>query len=325
MINKLKNQIINGHYITTKEALELLSASLLSEEHLHELCEAANAIRRHFCGNKFDLCTIINGKCGRCSEDCKYCAQSSHYPTETEYYPLLEKKEFLDGAKYNEKKGILRYSIVTSGRTLTDEELEELCKCYQCLHENTQISLCASHGLLNYQQFLKLKNAGVVRYHNNLETSRRNFPNICTTHTYEDKISAIQAAQKAGLSICSGGILGLGETREDRISMAFELRGLGIKSIPINILNPIAHTPFEKNEIISEDEVRRTVAVFRFILPDAALRLAGGRGLLADKGQRIFLSGANAAISGDMLTTSGILIDHDMKMLQEIGYEVSQL
>nr|WP_315023559.1 biotin synthase BioB [uncultured Aminipila sp.] len=324
MIKNLKSKIINGYKITKEEALNLYEISLYSKEKMDTLCNAANEIRQHYCGDNFDICTIINGKCGRCSEDCKYCAQSVHYPVDTENYSLLDTEPLLEGAKYNEDKGILRYSIVTSGRTLTDNELDQLCESYKSLHESSGIALCASHGLLNYEQFTKLKNAGVVRYHNNLETSKRNFSNICTTHTYEDKIAAIKAARKAGLTVCSGGIMGLGETMEDRISMAFDLRELDIKSVPINILNPIPHTPFENNAILSVEEVKTIVAVYRFILPDAALRLAGGRGLLADKGRSVFTSGANAAISGDMLTTSGISISYDMDMIKDLGFKISK-
>ena len=160
------------------------------------------------------------------------------------------------------------------------------------------------------------------RVHNNLETSERNFPNICTTHTFQDKVRAIRAAQAAGLSVCSGGIMGLGETVEDRIDMALSLRELGIKSVPVNMLNPIPGTPFEKNERLTNEDMRRIVAVYRFILPDASIRLAGGRGLLPDKGKGCFSSGANAAISGDMLTTAGITVQTDLALLKELGYEV---
>ena len=186
----------------------------------------------------------------------------------------------------------------------------------------TNISVCVSLGLLNESQFSRLRSAGVTRIHNNLETSKNNFPNICTTHTFEDKISAIKAAKKAGLNVCSGGIMGLGETPEDLIDMALSIRELGLKSIPVNMLNPIPGTPYENNDILTAEDMCRIVAVYRFILPDSFIRLAGGRGLLSDKGRSCFLSGANAAISGDMLTTSGISIDNDMKMLKELGYKV---
>ena len=162
----------------------------------------------------------------------------------------------------------------------------------------------------------------MTRVHNNLETSRRNFPNICTTHKFDDKIQAIRAAQAAGLAVCSGGIMGLGETAEDRIDMALTLRELGVLSIPVNMLNPIPGTPFENNERLTPEDMQRIVAVYRFILPQAFIRLAGGRGLMPDKGKSCFTSGANAAISGDMLTTAGITTKTDMALLKELGYEV---
>ncbi|MBP2664199.1 MAG: biotin synthase, partial [Firmicutes bacterium] len=172
------------------------------------------------------------------------------------------------------------------------------------------------------EQLQQLKAAGVARYHNNLETSRRYFPHICTTHTYDDKIATIKNALAAGLEVCSGGVMGLGETIEDRIAMALDLRSLGVKSIPVNVLNPIKGTPLGNTPKLTADEVARIVAVYRFILPDAAIRLAGGRGLLADKGKAVFQSGASAAISGDMLTTAGISISNDMALLKDLGFEV---
>ncbi|WP_053956842.1 biotin synthase BioB [Inediibacterium massiliense] len=316
MIQKLKKKVLNEHEINRQDAMKLIHTDL------DELCFSADEIRKYFCGNGFDICTIINGKSGKCSENCKYCAQSSHYTACVEEYSLLDHDRLLKEAVYNHSRGILRYSVVTSGRKLTDEEIVHICKSYKHIKSNCNIALCASHGLSSYKQFVQLKESGVKRYHNNLETSRRNFINICTTHTYDDKITAIKNAQKAGLEVCSGGIMGLGETMKDRIDMALDLRRLFIKSIPINILNPIQGTPYEKSPILTMDEVRRIIAIFRFILPKATLRLAGGRGLLEDKGKSVFKSGANAAISGDMLTTKGISIDEDMNMISELGFEV---
>lgn len=320
LVQAIMSAIKNNAYQLTKE-----DAVALCQEPLEELRDAANQLREYFCGQAVDLCTIINGKSGKCSENCKYCAQSGHYNTQIEEYPVLGRAEIIKEAQYNEAKGILRFSIVTSGRTLTAAELDSLCDSYRTLRERCGLSLCASHGLLTLEQFHRLKAAGVVRYHNNLETSRRFFPHICTTHTYDDKITAIKNAQTAGLKVCSGGIMGLGETMEDRIDMALDLRALHIKSIPINILNPIKGTPLENNPVLAPEEILRTVAVFRFILPDSALRLAGGRGLLPDKGQAAFQSGANAAISGDMLTTSGISIKDDIAMLSNLQFEVRLL
>ncbi|MDE6636214.1 MAG: biotin synthase BioB, partial [Lachnospiraceae bacterium] len=231
-VKEYADYIINGNNLTKEEAL------LLAEADIDELAHEADRLRKHFCGNSFDMCTIINAKSGKCSENCKYCAQSSHYSTEVEEYPLLPVSDIVTEAKRNEKQGVLRFSIVTSGRRLTDSEVDNVCESYRQIKKETGIEVCASHGLLDERQFRKLKEAGVTRIHNNLETSRRNFPNICTTHTYDDKIEAIQAAMRAGIHVCSGGIIGMGETMEDRIDMILDIRSLGIRSVPVNILNP---------------------------------------------------------------------------------------
>ncbi len=315
LTEQLKGKILKGNLITREEAL------LLYDEPLEDVCQAADEIRRFFCKNKFDICTIINGKSGRCSENCKYCAQSAYYHTTAEEYPLLDTEEIVRQARYNAERGVLRYSIVTSGKCLNDTEINQMCEAIRAIRANVGIEVCVSFGLLTEEQFRKVKEAGATRVHNNLETSRRNFPNVCTTHTFEDKVWAIQAAKAAGLEVCSGGIMGLGETVEDRIDMAFTLREIGIKSIPVNMLNPIPGTPYEQNERLTVDDMKRIVAVYRFILPDAAIRLAGGRGLMEDKGEGCFCAGANAAISGDMLTTAGYTIETDMEMLRRLGYQ----
>lgn len=316
IVEELKSKILNGGEITREEAISLIDAPL------GELCEAADEIRERFCGDIFDMCTIINGKSGRCSENCKYCAQSAHYNTRCEEYPLLSAEEIVEGALYNYKRGVLRYSIVCSGKRLPESEVDSLCESIRAIKKACPISICVSAGLLDEESFRKLKQAGVDRVHNNLESSRRFFPEVCTTHTFDDKIAAINAAKAAGLEVCSGGIMGLGETFEDRIDMVLEARGLGVRSIPVNLLNPIPNTPFEHNPTLTEEEAARAVAIFRFIIPNGQIRLAGGRGLLGDMGKALFRSGANAAISGDMLTTRGISIDNDMKMCVELGYRI---
>ena len=310
----LKNDILNGKLINKTEAMALVDVDI------DLLCSFADEIRQKMCDNKFDLCSIVNGKSGKCSENCKFCAQSSFYDTGAETYPLLPQKDILSLAKYNKEKGVLRYSIVTSGKKLNEKEIDYMCDISENILNTLDVKVCASFGLLSEEEFRKVKKSGIVRIHNNLETSRRNFPNVCTTHTYDDKITAIKNAQKAGLEVCSGGIMGLGETYEDRIDMALDIRDLGVKSVPINMLNAIEGTPFEKNERLTDDDMRRIVAIYRFILPYATIRLAGGRGLLSDKGKACFKSGANAAISGDMLTTTGITINDDIKMITELGY-----
>lgn len=316
VVKELKEKALHGERITREEAL------VLSQAPLAELREAADEIRKMMCGNGFDLCTIVNGKCGKCSEDCKYCAQSAHYHTAcSETYPLLSAEELLEGARYNGARGVLRYSIVTSGKRLSNREVDQVCESIRRIKEETNIEVCVSFGLLDEMQFRKIKAAGASRVHCNLESSARYFPEVCTTHTYEEKIKTLKAARRAGLSICSGGILGLGETMEDRIDMVLTARELGVKSIPVNLLNPIPGTPYEKNRPLTNEEARRCVAVFRFLIPDASIRLAGGRGLVGDKGEACFRSGANAAISGDMLTTAGITVETDMELIKRLGFE----
>ena len=313
-VRSIEEKIYKGHMVTKEEALLLLTAPP------KELYEAANRIRIHFCGNRFDLCSIINGKSGRCPEDCKYCAQSAHYQTALNEYPLLPADTIAAKAVSNANRGVLRYSIVASGRALSDPEIDALCKSIQKIRKSCSIKVCVSVGLLKETQYQKLHAAGASRVHNNLESSERFFPTICTTHTTADKIEAIKAAKAAGMEVCSGGIIGLGESMEDRIDLALLLRSLNISSVPLNVLNPIPGTPLESTEPLCYSEILTTVAVFRFLLPSASIRLAGGRGLMPDKGKACFLSGANAAISGDMLTTAGITIETDQKLIEECGF-----
>lgn len=316
MINKLKDKILSGYNITYNEALSLI------ETPLNELLEAADEIRKHFCSNIFDICSIINAKSGKCSENCKFCAQSAHYKTNISEYPLLDKETIIKNALYMAEKGVLRFSIVTSGKALTDKDVEILADTIKEIKSKSNISICASLGLLTDENFKKLKDAGLERVHNNLESSKNFFSSVCTTHTFDDKINALKAALQSGLSVCSGGIIGLGESMQDRIDLAFSLKELGIKSVPLNILSPVKGTPYENNKPLSEEEILKTISIFRFILPDAFIRLAGGRVLLSDKGKKAFLSGANAAITGDMLTTYGISVDTDMQIIKETGYIV---
>jgi biotin synthase len=318
-IKALYNRVIGGYLIRREEAL------FLYKEDLGDLTRYADMIRDHFCGNQFDMCTIINGKSGLCSENCKFCAQSSHYNTGSKVYSLLSEEEILADAKKNADQGVMRYSIVTAGRSLSDGEVDRMCQIIRRIKEEVHISVCVSFGLLKEDQFRRLKEAGAERVHNNLEASENFFPSVCTSHSFLDKVQAIRAAQAAGLDVCSGGIMGLGESIEDRIDMALSLRDLGIESIPVNMLNPIPGTPMEKYESLDEKEMQRIIAVYRFILPKAFIRLAGGRGLMSDKGKACFMSGANAAISGDMLTTAGITVDKDKKLLEELDYRIKPL
>ncbi len=317
IVEALKQKVFSQKQLNKEDALQLGTVPLT------ELCEAADEIRSHFCGKAFDMCAIVNGKCGRCSEDCKYCAQSAHYQTAcVESYPLLSTAELVARAKHDAGQGVLRYSIVTSGKRLSDEEVTQVCESIRAIRREAGIQVCISFGLLGESQFARLKAAGASRVHCNLEASARYFPEVCTTHTWQEKVETLKAAKRAGLGICSGGIMGLGETMEDRIDMVLAVRELGVKSVPVNLLNPIPGTPYAHNAILTNDELCRIVAIFRFLIPDGSIRLAGGRGLLEDKGKKCFQSGANAAISGDMLTTAGYSVETDMALLTGLGYEV---
>ena len=315
---QLENKIYEGYEITKEDALKLVDSDLT------ELANAADRIRQHFCSNEFDMCTIINAKSGKCSENCKFCAQSAFYNTENENYPFLDSDAIFEQAKYNAERGVLRFSLVTSGRALSKEDIDKACAAIKRIKEKLKLHVCVSVGLLDKEGYSKLREAGADRVHNNLEASENFFKSVCTTHTHEDKINSIKAAKEAGLSVCSGGIIGLGESMEDRIDMALSIRELDVKSIPVNVLSPIKGTPFENNELLSIDEIRRVVAIFRFINPASNIRLAGGRGRLENNGEILFKSGANAAITGDMLTTLGYSIDSDRKMLESIGYHITE-
>lgn len=315
-IFNLKDKVINGYDITKEEAMELYSANF------EDLKKCANEIREHFCSNNFNFCTIINAKSGKCSEDCKFCAQSAHYGHNSDEYGLLNEDVVVADAKRNKEAGIERYSLVTSGKRLSDAEVDRVCQTIKKVKEEVGVEVCASFGLLDKENYQKLYDVGVRRVHNNLEASREFFETVCTTHSYDEKIAAINAAQEVGMEVCSGGIIGLGESRKDRIDMAFDLKKLGVESVPVNVLNAIEGTPMASNERLTQEEVNRTIAVYRFILKDAYIRLAGGRALLDDTGKESFMSGANASISGNLLTTQGMAPKTDIEMVHELGYEI---
>lgn len=311
-----KEKILSGGKIDRPGAEELLKAPL------EELCEAANEIREKLNGNTLDTCSILNGKSGLCTENCKYCAQARGHKTGVEEYPLLTADRIVEEGLQTAEAGVDRFSVVTAGVRVSDAEVDVLCRAYAKIHEQSDIQLCASHGLINYGQFLRLIEAGITRIHNNLETSRRFFPQVCTTHTYDDKIATIRAAQKAGLEICSGGIIGMGEEMSDRLDMAFELRDLGVESIPVNVLMAIPGTPMQDQPLLPEPEILRTIALFRFINPTANIRLAGGRNSMTDCGRLALHAGANASITGNMLTTSGNTVEEDFEMFTKAGFRL---
>ncbi len=305
----LAQEIINGRRITREDDLSFFLTC-----DLDALCKGADQIRAHFVGDKVDLCSIVNGRSGRCPEDCKYCAQSAHHHTQCE----------VEACQMNEREGVDRFSIVTSGRSLTGEEFDKAIHAYETMHKQCKIDLCASMGFVSAEQLHRLHEAGVTSYHHNIETSRRNFPNICTTHTYDMKVETLKKIKAEGMYACSGGIIGMGETWEDRLDMAVSLAELGIDSIPLNALMPIAGTPLEHLPRLTEQDILRTVALFRYINPTANIRLGAGRALLTNDGETAFQSGASATITGNMLTTVACAtIRSDREMLQNLGRDVT--
>ena len=316
-IKAIEKRIIEGGELSFEEAMDLYNTS--GQE---ELFNSANEIRKYFLGNSGELCTIMNAKSGKCSEDCKYCAQSCHYNTGIAEYSLITLDKALKEAEANFQGGAHRFSLVTSGRGLSGEDFEKVLDIYKGIKEKSEIKLCASHGILTYEQLLRLKEVGVTRYHHNLETSREYYSSICTTHSFEDRIDTIKSAQKAGLQICSGGIIGLGESIEDRISMAFELRDLGVTSIPINILTPIKGTPLENVERIEPLEVLKIMAIYRLINPRAYIRYAAGRIALGEMQLLGLKGGVNSVLTGNFLTTTGTSIVEGVKMFKELGFQV---
>lgn len=316
----LASEIIKGRRLTSHDDLSFFESAGLTA-----LCEGADEIRRALCGTKADLCTIINGRSGRCSEDCRFCAQSASHHSSCETYPFLKKYTFVENCGRVHASGVDRFSIVTAGRSLKGTDLESAVNAYADMHQlYPDMLLCASHGLMNAADLKRLKEAGVTTYHCNLETSERYFPQICTTHTYADKLETIRLARAAGLNVCSGGILGMGEAFEDRILLALKLSELEIESIPINFLIPIPGTPLDHVPPLKCPDILRAAALFRYLNPTAFVRIAAGRNYFPGGGQELFQAGANAAITGDMLTTTGSNIEQDRNMLSNIGFRLKQ-
>ncbi len=277
-----------------------------------ELIVRANACKKNL---SLDLCSIMNAKSGICPEDCKFCAQSSHHKTEILRYPLKSKGEILERAEFAKHIGAKRFGIVTSGTKPTKKELEEIAKA---IEEIRGISLCASLGRLSRPELLMLKNAGLSRYHHNLETSERFFSKVVSSYSFKEKLKTIENAKDVGLEVCSGGIIGMGETEEDRLDMAFVLKRLGVTSVPINILIPIKHTPFENYKSISPLDVIRCIALFRIVLKDKTIKLAAGRESLGAFEGLAFFAGANGAIMGGYLTIKGRDVRDDQRFIEEI-------
>lgn len=306
-----------GYRLGYAEALELGQGGATDE-----LCELADSLRAAFSGDAFDSCSIMNARSGRCTEDCKWCSQSIRHNTDIDIYPLVDAPAVLEMARHNAAKGIRRFSLVTSGRAMNDGEIEKSCALFRSVGQSVGMEMCASMGLLTREQLEKLRSSGVRRYHCNLETAPSYFPLLCTTHTPQEKMQTIRWAQEAGMEVCSGGIIGMGESFAQRIEMAVTLRELGVRSVPLNVLNPIEGTPLAGTPRLGDDEILRTFAMFRIVNPEADLRFAGGRTLIKHLERRLLHAGVNASIMGDMLTTSGSDIDGDKRMVAEEGFSM---
>lgn len=318
MIEALKQKALNAEKITQQEAEEL--SRVADKEALYA---AANEIRQFFCNNTMDLCSITNARSGKCTEDCKWCSQSAHHETQIEEYEMVDKKQAVAEALQNAGQGVARHSLVTSGRAVSDKTLDDLMLIYKEIGQQSPIGLCASLGLVTEDQLLRLKNEGNVgHYHCNLETAPSYFSELVSTHTIEEKIETIKMAQKVGLNVCSGGIIGMGESMEQRIELAVLLRDLNIKSIPINILQPISGTPLQDTLPLSEEEILTTIAVFRFINPTAHLRFAGGRMQIKAFQHKALKAGISAAITGDYLTSTGSNIQDDINDFTHAGFTI---
>jgi len=293
--------------------------SPLLELSLPELIPLAYKTRQEYVGQNLELCSIMNARSGLCNQDCKFCAQASRYSTGIPTYPLKKKEEMIEAAKRAKDIGAQRFDIVTSGDRFCEEELNRICDAIYEITNKIKIKMCASLGSLDEQAFLLLKQAGLSRYHHNIETSPDFYPRIVTTHTFQDRINTIKAAKNVGLEVCSGGVIGMGETLEDRIEMLLCLKDLNVDSVPINVLVPIKGTPLENQQTLSCAEIIRTIAIFRIILKDKIIKIAAGReSILKDFQALAFMAGANGMLIGGYLTIKGRAPDEDWKLVKEI-------
>jgi len=320
LINEVEERILAGGAINRAEADALLASP---QEFLMHLMAAADRVRMHFKGNRFDSCSLVNARSGLCGEDCSFCAQSRHHHTDCDTYGLLSTEEILASARAAQESGASRFCTVTSGGALSDKEFDRLIDTLQRVHDEVDIALDASLGFLDDERASRLAAAGVTRYNHNLETSRDHYPKICSTHTYDQRVATVRQAMSHGFSACCGGIMGLGESPSQRLDLAFTLAELGVDCVPINILNPRPGTPLENAVSPEPLEVMKTVALFRLILPRATIKIAGGREKnLGDFQAMALRAGANGMIIGGYLTTSGRSVEDDLRMVRQAGFEV---
>jgi len=325
MLNKTIAGIIEKIIEDAKNAISYDQACELVtfQDGTIDLIMFAHNIREKYKKNNVFTCSIINAKSGFCSEDCAFCAQSAHHKTGVETYPMLSEEELVDTALRMEEAGATKYSMVTSGFMLKENEIETISNAAATIKSKTDLAICASLGGLTASMARQLKESGITTYHHNLETARSYFDNICTTHDYEEDIQTIKIAGSAGLRVCSGGILGLGESWEQRVELAFTLKALDVDSIPLNFLNPIEGTRMEARPLLPPMEGLKSIALFRIINPEKDITICGGRErTLKDFQSWIFLAGANGLMVGDYLTTKGRNTAMDIDMIEDMGLRV---
>lgn len=320
LIVHIGEKVLDGGDITWDEARALTQ---IEKVDIPLLLAMANKVREKFAGNEVETCEIINARSGACPEDCKFCAQSAHHDAEVAVYPLVSEEEIVAAARRAEEEGAHRFCIVTSGRGMEgDGDFPAILRAIKRIKRETSLEMCCSLGFLEEEHVVALKETGITRYHHNLETGKSFFPRICTTHSCEERLATIKRVKIAGLQVCSGGIIGMGENWEQRLEMAFALRELDVDSVPINILNPIKGTPLENETRLHPLEILQTFAIFRLILPAKIIRYAGGREVnLGDFVPQGLLSGINGMLIGNYLTTRGRGAAEDLRMIRDLGLE----
>lgn len=322
-IEELKNRVIAGGEISFEEASRLIEIELKDTENLNALLDAAREITFHFNSDEPGLCSLINAKSNLCGEDCGFCSQSVRFDTRVNQYQLMSSDAVVASAKDFEKKGAVNFCVVTSGGALNDKEFDQIIEIYERLKAETNMNLDGSLGFLTPERVERLKKAGLRRFNNNLQSSREFYPKIVTTHSFDKRIETMDMLRDGNVEICSGGILGMGETREDRVKLAFELKPYAPHCLPMNILDPRPGTPLEDVPKAEPMEMVKTIAVYRFIHPKSNIKLAGGREInLGAKYQETALKGgANGLIIGGYLTTEGNPIRADFEMLKRAGFQ----
>ena len=319
---KLADEVLAGRGVAREEALAMLNAP---DDELLALLDAAFRVRLRYFGRKVNLHVIRNAKSGNCSEDCSFCSQSAKSQAAIEHYPMESADALVAGAQKAAEVGAVKYCMVTSGRQPSEQVLEAVCAAAQRITKELRIRLCVSLGTLTDAQAQRLKAAGVTRYNHNLESSRRFFPQICTTHTWDERVATVRRARAAGLEACCGGILGLGETFEDRVDLALALRALEVEAIPVNLFNPRAGTALAERPIMTPTEGLKAMAMFRLVNPRAELRAAGGREAVLGSMQPLALFAVNSIFTQGYLTTAGQGTSRDLEMLTQAGFEVGQI